>query len=589
MCRIAGIIDTSSGESSLKEDVTAMCRLMEKGGPDGWGIYSEAGLALGHRRLSIIDLSSNGAQPMSPQNGNLVISYNGEIYNYREIKAQLVQKGYEFYSDSDTEVILMAFREWGTAAFNLFKGMFAFALLDREQKQLYLVRDHAGIKPLYYSYSKGRLYFASEVRAFDRKLFTEDASWKIRFLSYGFIPEPYTTLKDVYTLPKGSFLKYDIQTGQHESGLYQQESYVTLISDAEEARRLLEEKLAIAVRRHLIADAPIGLFLSGGIDSALLTLLASKETDQLNTLSVIFDEEGYSEKKYQQLIADQVQSNHHFLKITRPLFDEKIENVLQEYDQPSNDGINTWFISQFAKQQGLKAVLSGLGADELFGGYPSFERIGKALMLANNSGVAQYLSYFPFRKFNRFEFLKLDREVSVYLLLRGFFAPGEVASLLGISLHEVIDTLNDHREKIPAFKNYRQMASYLERNVYMQCQLLKDTDSMSMRHGIEIRVPFLDKDLMQFIDAVDPAIVYSDPGTKKLLIDTFKGVLPQEIYNRPKKGFTFPFQQWLKGSGYTEQLRSSGNPVIKNTTVGFYKDQVHWSKVWALIQLRNAV
>jgi asparagine synthase (glutamine-hydrolysing) len=323
MCRIAGIFDPSVKDLSC--EILRMRDAMRHGGPDDEGIYidDKLPLALGHRRLSLIDLSPGGHQPMSDNNGQVQIVFNGEIYNYRELKTILKGFGFSFSSGSDTEVILKAYRYWGVNCFNYFDGMFAVALWDKEKQQLVLARDHAGIKPLYYYLTGERLYFASEIKAFNnlQHPFSENEKWKAYFLSFGHLPEPHTTLKNVKPVEKGSALVIQFPSLAAKLHYFYKLKFSADIKNEKDAVQLTRIKLEEAVQRHLISDAPIGLFLSGGIDSSILTLIADKYSEAgLHTLSIVFEEKEFSEEKYQQIIVKKTNAKHQSFLVTRKIY-----------------------------------------------------------------------------------------------------------------------------------------------------------------------------------------------------------------------------------------------------------------------------
>ena len=293
MCRIAGIINKGLSLQELNESVLLMCRALEHGGPDDQGIYcdEQVSLAFGHRRLSILDLSRNGHQPMADTKKNAFITFNGEIFNYLELKQELIKKGIRFCTGTDTEVIIEAYLYWGIESFKKLRGMFAFALYDTLRQQTYLVRDTIGIKPLYYFIHGQNLIFASEIKAIKASgiRVTEEPGWKIRFLAYGQIPEPFTTLKDVYNLKKGHYLVWDHGTSSAQIISYASKYPLPSVTNVDQAKELIKEGLESAVKRQLIADATIGVFLSGGIDSSLLTLLANQQKEsKLKTISIFF-------------------------------------------------------------------------------------------------------------------------------------------------------------------------------------------------------------------------------------------------------------------------------------------------------------
>jgi asparagine synthase (glutamine-hydrolysing) len=559
---------------------------MKHGGPDDEGIYLDEHypLALGHRRLSFLDLSPAGHQPMQDIEGKLQLIFNGEIYNFIQLKNELKAAGHSFKNSSDTEVILKAYLQWGTGCFERFNGMFSLALFDQRSSQLILARDHAGIKPLYYSIAKDTLYFASEVRAFKtiNPQWPENEAWKIHLLTFGNLPEPVTTLHNVQPLRKGTYMSVQLPSLRVSHSTFCEFKFRSIITDTTSAVALVKEKLEKAVERHLISDAPIGLFLSGGTDSSLLTLLAHKTLkNNLHTLSIVFEDKKYSEEKFQKIIIDKTGANHHAYLVTDEEFYSAIPDILLAMDQPSSDGINSYFICKYAKEFGLKAVLSGLGADELFGGYDSFYRTRKVqymqLLPSIVFGAAEYL---PGDRKKKVSFLQRKNILGEFLLNRGFFTPLQTADILGCEVGEVnaaIDSI-----LVPDVTNgldRREMVSAGEQHLYMQNQLLKDTDYMSMWHGIEVRVPFLDKELLQAVHSIAPNIKYNKLQKKHLLIEAFHDILPREIYQRKKQGFTFPFYKWISKVQTTKRRDQKFDFLLRKLKAG----QLQWSRYWCYL------
>ncbi len=586
MCRIAGIINKQN--PPLKQDIVSMRDAMHRGGPDDFGIYidKDVPLAFGHRRLSLIDLSPLGHQPMLDDTGKIIIIFNGEIYNFQEIKSRLVSKGHHFISQSDTEVIIYAYKEWGINCFEKFNGMFALVILDKINNKVILARDHAGIKPLYYFLNSNELVFASEIRAFKalKPNWPDNENWKKYFLLFGHLPEPITTLQNVLPLPKGTIMEIDTNTLKSTQHKFFNLYYNYSINSVDEAVYKVKETLTNAVERHLISDAPIGLFLSGGIDSSLLTALAKPFVgDNLHTLSIVFEDEKYSEKYYQDLIIQQTKAHHQSYVVTEQNFFDSLPDILQAMDQPSSDGINSYFICKYAKELGLKAVLSGLGADELFGGYQSFYRTSTLNKLNKIPNFALAMTgIFPDDKRKRISFLKYKNGLGEYLFNRGFFIPTQVASLLDCSVEEVQHLLLNYGDNLPKFITTLddvERVSYLETNLYMQNQLLKDTDYMSMWHGIEVRVPFLDKQLIELIYSINPAVKYNNQQIKFLLQKSFDNSLPKEIWDRKKQGFVFPFEEWMKGI----KPKNSNNELLHKLQKSMLNNTLHWSRYWSFI------
>lgn len=598
MCRIAGIINKRLSKDELVHQIKAMTDLQKHGGPDDEGFFIDenTGIALGHRRLALLDLSPSGHQPMFVAEGAYGIIFNGEIYNFKEIRSELELIGYTFNSSSDTEVILQAFAAWGVASFNKLKGMFAFALLDRNSKSLYLVRDAQGIKPLYYYQKNNLLVFASEVKAFNTFPFarSKNPDWPTAFLSFGHLPEPMTTLQDVFMLSKGHYLKVDLEKNTSNAPTnYYQISKTKLDLNIKETQQQLNQILDQAIQKQLVADAPIGVFLSGGIDSSLLALQAAHyQKEQLVTVSLHFPEAKYSEKKYQEIISKQLPGKHIAQEINKKDFENYFDEILEAMDQPSTDGINSWFVSKAAHDAGLKAVLSGIGADELFGGYPSFKRM-KQIPVARkfNSLIALFGRIKKNDALQRVDYLKHTNNTSFeYLFLRGFFNTAQLAQLFSISKIEQYKLLNQLGEpsiEIPKKYNGARAAWY-EQHYFMQNQLLKDADGMSMQHGLEIRVPFLDQDLVEFAGQIPAYIIFDESKpAKHLLINAFDNLLPREIWDRPKMGFTFPFQYWLKEHPKYEALKvkHTNNFEMQKLFSNYESDKVHWSKIMSLLVL----
>lgn len=599
MCRIAGIIFRGREEQfpEKKLSLQRASAMLAHGGPDDDGSFvsSENNIIFTHRRLSILDLSENGHQPMLSSDKKIVLSYNGEIYNFREIRAELKKLGFHFASESDTEVILKAYEAWGEKAFEKFNGMFAFSLFDEHRSLVFLVRDSGGIKPLYYGIDKdGSLYFSSEVRAFPvfNEHWPEDPSWRTHLLLFGHIPEPYTTLKNVQSLPKGHFLKYDLKIRSYNIEKYDEFVFTETIKSESEALQMIRKAMFGAVERQLVSDAPLGVFLSGGIDSSLISLIANEyRKGQLTTLSINFNEPHYSEKYYQTIIQEKIHSQHYYYTVTKDDFIRYFNDILSAMDQPTTDGINTYLVSKLAKERGLKVVLSGLGADEIFGGYPSFSNIEKVMPLYKLPPFLKkaFASFDLLHndKIKKISFLQTPDPIALYLLFRGLFSLTSTAKILDIDETEVRRTLEnvyikDHMQKNLQPKN---QASWMETNLYMQNQLLKDTDVMSMWNSLETRVPFLDRELRRVICSIDPQIKFKSTLPKYLLCKSFEDILPSEIVHRKKQGFTFPFKEWMQAysSDILAKIGTQPNKHTQGLIADFKQGKLGWARFWSLI------
>lgn len=582
MCRIAGVISATDPSLLVEE----MCFTMRRGGPDDHGIFTDAErkLALGHRRLSILDLTSAGHQPMQSIDGSLVLSYNGEIYNFKELKEELQASGWEFRTNTDTEVILCAYQHWGISFLRRLNGMFALALYDRANGRLHLARDPAGIKPLYFAQQNGIFYFASELRALNStNVFRSNEDWPYYFMLFGHLPEPITTLKGVEPLRKGTYLSYDFSNSQYEIKAFTETAAAgPVITDEQVAIQAIRSVLQQATGRHLISDAAIGLFLSGGIDSSLLTLIASTEVPEiLETISVCFESEKFSEKKFQELILAATGAKHASFCVDQAAFEDHLADILQAMDSPSVDGVNTYFISHFAADSGLKAVLSGLGADELLGGYRSFERAKYVNWFRRlPHSTLNFLARHKAGRLGRIGFLCMQHPAAEYLFYRGLFSMKEVSDHFGISW----EYLKGLILSLPYERNFDGLqggdrAGYLEYNYYMAGQLLKDSDYMSMWHGLEIRVPFLDREFVRLCNSISPELKFGRGQGKYLLIQAFKDILPEPIWNRKKAGFVLPFEEWFKNMGLSARIETGAK-------LGAV-EKLKWAQLWSLYLMKE--
>jgi asparagine synthase (glutamine-hydrolysing) len=593
MCRIVGKV-SREGEDGSERGLKAMLNSVKHGGPDDEGIYIDGAVALGHRRLSIIDLSTAGHQPMMSVSSDLVISYNGEIYNYLDLKNELQSEGFSFKTQTDTEVILAAYQNWGTKAFDRFEGIFAFALYDKRKELFFLVRDHLGVKPLYYFLNEDELLFSSEVRAFKalRNDWKENEDWKILFLAFGSIPHPYTTLSKVVQLAPGSYLQLSLKSFEHTLTYYFQFNIGNYtVTSSQEALLITKDYTVKGLKKNLISDAPLGVFLSGGIDSSLLTLLADQFAKNVRTISVNFSDSKYNESKYQQIVLEKTKNVEHTSHcVTEQMFWDQLDDIWNAMDQPSIDGVNSYFVTRCAKQDGIKAVLSGLGADEIFGGYASFKRMKwmrRFRMLPVKKQIARVFRMFK-KQWGRLVYLTLPDAMGDYLFLRGIYTPSEIAFQLKISENRVWDAL----KRVPFKKASKKLndveyASQLEAKIYMSNQLLKDTDYMGMWHGVEVRVPFLDIELLKLVNSIPPSLRYKDSWPKYLLTASNQDILPKEIIFREKRGFTFPFALWMKRSPKQFRALMPVGEEADRVCHEFEKGNAHWSKCWSLAVLRQ--
>ena len=571
MCGISGVFYRGQGDDNeVRSCVVRMNEFQNSRGPDAEGVFIDSNICLGHRRLSIIDLSKRGIQPMT--RGDVTISFNGEIYNFLELKRSLKEKGVNFNTNTDTEVILALFEKYGADSFSRLRGMFAFAIWDEKKKELFLVRDRFGIKPLYYSTDGEKIVFASTVGAIEKSGFVEKNKNEdafLGFLLFGSVPLPLTTNKKIHAIPDGSYL----QASEKEEVIKRYYSSLEFFLNTkqknnykEEVKRILKE----SVNLHLISDAPLGVFLSGGLDSSAIAALASENRkSSLTTLSVNFEEAEFSEKKYQDIVSKKIKSNHKEILVRKQDFFDDFQNALSAMDQPTIDGINTYFISRVAHKAGLKVVLSGLGSDEIFLGYRNFKR-AKLLRNIGKIPFSGLISKFSSGKYKKLEFLGVSEILGFYLAFRGLFTPKEVAELLGVTKEYVYEFIRNLEVRlfgddlaILRKMNVVQLLSYLEVKLYMQNQLLKDTDFMSMAHSVEVRVPFLDHVLLECVAQISPKEKLKGHENKGVLVNAVRDILPAEIFERKKMGFTFPFDKWMRELPGVDSLSSR-----------------EWQKVW---------
>ena len=550
MCGIAGVAGQNPREAVLT--VERMCTQMFARGPDDGGIATildgDLSVVLGARRLAIIDPSPAGHQPMRDSERGTTLVYNGMIYNFRELRSQLEEEGERFSSTCDTEVVLRAYGRYGANCVQHLHGMFAFAVCDERDRTLFLARDRLGIKPLYYAFRGGRLLFASQVKALLR---SGEVSQKLSpaglstYLSYGAVSEPLTAIEGVLTLPAGHHAH--LRNGSLELERYweppHEESSTTSRSGAlEELRELLDN----SVRRHLVSDAPLGVFLSGGLDSSLVAAIASHHTENVRTVSVVFDDPGFSETRYMESVAEHIGSRHVVLRLGPNDLMAQLDDAFVAMDQPTFDGVNTYVVSRAAAATGLKVALSGLGADELFDGYGYVGR-ARALERARRlpKPVAR-LAAFPVGHVLRGErgdkassWLRGESQSS-YSLLRRLFLESDVLRLMG--------DFGRRRMPMPAGISsgaglYHQV-SELDLTNYLKNVLLRDTDAMSMSRSLEVRVPYLDHTLVEW------ALRQPEPVKgrgKTLLTASAAGLVPSEVLTRAKQGFALPLRLWMCG------------------------------------------
>jgi asparagine synthase (glutamine-hydrolysing) len=574
MCGVAGIYAYSSSAAAVdRDELRAVRDHMAARGPDGAGEwFSDDGrVGLAHRRLSIIDLSEGGAQPKVSADGNVAISFHGEIYNYKQLRRELQSRGRVFTSESDTEVLLQLYEEHGTAMLGMLRGMFAFALWDSRKRAMLLVRDPFGIKPLYYANDGKTLRVASQVKALLRSPVDTrpEPAGHAGFFLWGSVPNPWTLYKGIRGLVPGHFLWVD-ERGAHELQPYCVISDVLADAAAQPARGTQEEALeqiSAALRgsidAHLVSDVPVGVFLSAGMDSTMIASIVADLGIQPRTLTLGFREyvgTANDEVPLAESIARQLNCKHSSVLVQRPDFISEREKIFAAMDQPSIDGINTWFVAKAAAEQGMKVALSGLGGDELFGAYSSFrdvpriQRLMRPLSGGKGLGrLTRMLSSHFFRSIGLPKHAGLIEYggsiAGAYLLKRGLYMPWELGRVMDpemakAGLHDLatLAGLGDTVSRM-SDRSGRLAVSALEMSWYMRNQLLNDTDSVAMAHSLEVRVPLLDVPLLK---AVAPWFAAHPQIDKSRAVQAAAPRLPREVLNKPKTGFNVPVSQWMQ-------------------------------------------
>ncbi len=618
MCGIAGIVG-EAGPEGPDRTIRRMTDAMAHRGPDAGHTWLGDGVVLGHRRLGIIDLAPASDQPFVAQDDRHVIVFNGEIYNYRELRRELEAGPHPvvFRTASDTEVLLEAYRRWGEDVLHRLHGMFAFAVWDLERRELFLARDRMGIKPVYLYHHGGGLLFASELRAlFASGLVPKalDPDALVDYLRYQTVHGPATIAKGVTMLQAGHWLR--VKGGRvEEQRWYDPVSAAATYPDGLDpaaAYAIVRERMGAAVRRRLVADVPFGAFLSGGIDSsAVVGLMAEASTAPVHTFSVAFDEEAFSEERYARIVAERFNTEHTTIRLRPDDMLRLLPDALAAMDHPSADGPNTYVVSKYTKEAGITMALSGLGGDEVFAGYPVFKR---SLALWQKRWITNIPR--PLRALAAAAITRARPSITtdkLGLLLRApSFEVGDTYPVSRLSFSDAELTGLLERSNMPANRVSVIIADLLEGNggsrlpmlsqvslgelaTYLRNVLLRDADQMSMAHALEVRVPFLDHELVEAVLGMPDAIKY--PHTpKQLLTNALGDLLPDEIVHRPKMGFVLPWEEWMRNDLRTfcaDRLQRLGrSPHFKPVALDeawrrfLARDpRLNWSRVWSLVVL----
>jgi asparagine synthase (glutamine-hydrolysing) len=616
MCGICGII--ALNKKPLATDTAATIARMNAAlahrGPDDAGVWMNDTVALGHRRLSIIDLSAAGHQPMHAPDGQATIAFNGEIYNYQDLKKQTPQ--YAYQSHSDTETLLGAYQEFGKTMLPKLNGMFAFALWDSQKQSLLIARDQLGIKPLYYAQTKECLVFASEIRALLASDLVERRLNKTAlgaYLRYQTVYAPQTLIENVQMLPAGHSLEiengelriekfYSLATAK--TG-FEKEQLTT--ANTEGVQKAIRQTLREAVGRQMMSDVPFGAFLSGGVDSSVVVALMREVTaGDIETFNISFADKKFDESLYARAIAERFKTKHHEIRLAPTDFLNELPNALNALDHPSGDAVNTYVVAQATRKAGIKMALSGLGGDELFGGYPIFKQSDRLQRL-------QFLNHVPtlFRKTAGQLLQKVTPSVSsqkmaavlalpdmsplnAYDYFREVFSDDQRQQILVNGYAQTKPSLEGRVLSFEGKELYSQI-SIAEMSGYMQNVLLRDSDQMSMAHALELRVPLLDVELVNLVLNI-PDALKRGTGSKPLLVAAMSDVLPPSLFDRPKMGFLLPFETWMRNElrdFCTTRLQLLADLSAFNSTAILtlwddflnHKNDVRWSRVWTLVAL----
>jgi asparagine synthase (glutamine-hydrolysing) len=619
MCGIAGFLDPASTVEAREQAVLRMCQAMEHRGPDDSGMASAGPATIGMRRLAIFD-PSNGHQPMTTPDRRYTLVFNGAIYNFRSLQHELESAGWTFRTRCDTEVLLAALAQWGEGALARLRGMFAFALWDSKEESLLLARDPFGIKPLYFVHKAERLVFASEISALLASGASEgsiDPDSVIEYLAWLAVPAPSTIYEGICSLQPGECLKMrggavSIRTWWSFGSI---PAAASPCASRAEFVKALRSHLDDTIRAHLLADVPVGAFLSGGLDSAVVAGLMSRaSSDPLKTFTIGFEENNFSEADEAEATARHFGTIHHTRILTGDEVARGLDGFLSACDQPTGDGINTYYISQTARNGGVKVALSGLGGDELFGGYPSFRmlpilakrlplwrRIPRPLRLLAISWLRTGKT--RARKLSDFLAYATDAH-EVGALQRRVFSESSSMSVLAPDLAMRAKARTPFHPRLEAMRtdlgwhDSFSLVSAWELRTYMADVLLRDSDVMSMRHSIELRVPFVDRPLIEWLWGQSDAFKEDERRPKSALLEAVSDILPPGLVERRKRGFTFPFPIWMRSdlrpfiedtlspAGIGKSGYFSAGPILalwRAFVSG--RNNVDWSRIWSLVVL----
>lgn len=605
MCGVAGIVSFGGGVSV--GDLKKMVRAMAHRGPDDEGYFADDRVGFAHRRLSIIDLSSRGRQPMGNEDGSVWITYNGEVYNFQRLRGELEGSGHEFHSGTDTEVIVHGYEEWGLEPLlERFVGMWAFALYDSVKGKVYLVRDRFGKKPLYYSFHDGQLVFASELKAIlsldwvERRI-DRQALW--HYLSFLTVPAPRTLVAGICKVPAGHYLEVDLRTGKHRLVRYYDVFGIRMDYNMTEAEALkrIERLLISSVRYRNIADVPVGVFLSGGVDSSLITAINSRVAGNVRTFSVVYDDPKIDESKYSSAVAELYSTEHHTVHIGEREIHEALDLVAYYQDEPIGDPVDVpiYYLSQLARERGVTVVHVGEGADELFMGYGYYEGVWKlwpVFRTARKSAffrwLANVLSRMPFRGCRALaDIIRAQTLTDVPVRQILAFSDDEKTFLKYSSPETSVQYLERLVSGSPypssSIDGYFYNMRATELKLRLPELLFMRVDKFTMAASLEARLPYMDARIVDLAFSIPPALHMKKGVTKYLLKKIAVKYLPKELVCRRKVGFGAPVWTYMDefSDFFMEKLRAlSGVVDISSISLDRLRRQGFY-RAWALFNL----
>jgi asparagine synthase (glutamine-hydrolysing) len=574
--------------NSLGQAAALDLELIRHRGPDSRGEWrsSDGRTWLGATRLAIVDLSPTGAQPMTDAATGNVIVTNGEIYNHQAVREKL-GRNVEWRGTSDTETLLLGYARWGQAVVEHLKGMFAFAIYDAARHELFLARDRLGIKPLYFTRDADGVRAASEVRMIAPGSASVAPEAVSGYLQWGACPEGELLYPGIQALPAGHAMTISPDGELKIWRYWPSRKTFALFPDnvIGRVRGLIDN----AVEEHLLSDVPVASFLSGGIDSSVVTALAAQKlANKLQTYSVGFDQAEFDETGIAQEIADRYGTDHHRIQLSEEEVIVSVTEAVEKMDLPSVDAINTYIVSRAVATRGVKVALSGLGGDELFGGYPSFRDVPRLQLVAALPSFLRRIIGLGGSRGDRLVDLPGTGNAGELAHWRRRFLTDDMIRRAGLPV------AREPREVPVALPDDFARISWAELTGYMRRMLLRDADQMSMAVSLEMRVPFLDHELVEYVLGLPAAAKKRYSGVKGLLVEACRDLLPASVYDRPKSGFVLPMRQWMAGpltafveDGVRETVERQLLPVSFTNEMreAFQKNRMHWSRLWSIVVL----